>query len=260
MKINLVEVFRSIQGEGYNAGRQAIFVRLSGCNLSCVFADGAVCDTPYQQTKITAPNVRSLFFDHILPLTDDPEMETVPPTEIPPNAKRERRDQLPMLVLTGGEPTLAPAFDDIVQQGYRSGFYVAVETNGTRWRQGLYWADWVTVSPKDDVTQGSPGVYHNPNPLKPDLHPGVTLHMEQMAEIAGEYRYVIGSDTEPIPTYLPAFRHYVSPAALSDGEGLEWMNGFRGFVPGTVQRCAQIVQEDSRWQISIQQHKLWGVR
>lgn len=40
-KINIVEVFSSIQGEGPCVGYRQVFVRLSGCNLTCAF-----CDTP----------------------------------------------------------------------------------------------------------------------------------------------------------------------------------------------------------------------
>ena len=40
MKIN--EIFHSIQGEGFDAGKPTIFIRLTGCNLRCSY-----CDTTY---------------------------------------------------------------------------------------------------------------------------------------------------------------------------------------------------------------------
>ena len=42
----VVEIFNSIQGEGKYTGYPSIFVRVSGCNLRCVFKDSR-CDTPY---------------------------------------------------------------------------------------------------------------------------------------------------------------------------------------------------------------------
>lgn len=244
MKVALVEVFRSVQGEGYNAGRPAIFVRLSGCNLSCVFAEGSVCDTPYQQAKIKC-TVDELFTDLDMLRGQAPVAHV-------------RYDDRLMLIITGGEPTMAPAFDAIAERGVQEGYYVAVETNGTIWRDGLHFCDWISCSPKVDVAQGSPAKHHNHNPHQPLLHPRVVEYLA--AEPEGvEYRYVLAADS-PDPKYLPAVRHYVSPAVLSDGEGLEWQTGFPGFAPGALARCLDFVQRDPRWRLSIQQHKLWGVR
>lgn len=263
MKVAAVEVFRSVQGEGFNAGRPAIFVRLSGCNLSCVFADGAVCDTPYQQTNIKT-DVDGLFGAYVAPLL----WEVRPPQEQgiempPPVAERVlgvRRDARPMLILTGGEPTLAPAFDEIVRVAMRCGFYVAVETNGTRWREGLRLVDWICVSPKDTVQQGSTAPFHNHNPQDPALNATLLHYLALNQRTAGsEFRYVIGPE-DPTPPFYDAFRHYVSPAALSTGDGMEWQRGFDGFVAGAVQRCHEIVWADPRWRISIQTHKFMGVR
>lgn len=259
--IALVEVFRSVQGEGYNAGRPAIFVRFAGCNLSCVFADGSVCDTPYQQAKIKT-DLDELFAEYILPLTIPnklPEPELGEDWRPPSGPRRDERRL--MLILTGGEPTLAPQFDAVAKEASRLGFYVAVETNGTRWREGLLWCDWVTVSPKVSIHQGSPAPLHNPHPASPALHAQVVRLLDvEKSRPSGEYRYVIGGADTPAPPHTAAFRHYVSPAVLSDGLGMEWQQGFPGFVPGALKRCLEIVQDDPRWRVSVQQHKQWQVR
>jgi 7-carboxy-7-deazaguanine synthase len=45
--LDVVDIFPTIQGEGPNAGRPAVFVRLWGCNLTCSF-----CDTDFEPTPV----------------------------------------------------------------------------------------------------------------------------------------------------------------------------------------------------------------
>jgi len=110
-KIN--EIFYSIQGEGYNAGCAAVFVRFSGCNLRCPF-----CDTQHTNgTMLTAQDICR-------------EIQQYPAS---------------LVVLTGGEPALfvdAELCDAIHAMGCR----IAMETNGTR--PVLPAIDHVTCSPK----------------------------------------------------------------------------------------------------------------
>ena len=118
-KIN--DIFYSLQGEGCNAGRAAVFVRFAGCNLRCPF-----CDTE---------------FDTYREMTDEDIVAAV-----------KALCPLPVLVvLTGGEPTLQvdEAFVDLL---HRHGFEVAMESNGTR--PAPRNLDWLTVSPKGKQSRG----------------------------------------------------------------------------------------------------------
>ena len=170
-----------------------------------------------------------------------------------------------MLIFTGGEPTFCPQFDDLIARARKTDCYVAVETNGVRWREGLRLADWISVSPKDRVAQTSTARWHNPSPGTAQLDHNVREELAQRVRTqdhrseGGEYRYVI-SRNDSTPHYNPAHRHYVSPAVLSSGRGDEWKTGFPGYSRGAVERCLEIVRSDPRWRISTQIHKLLGVR
>jgi organic radical activating enzyme len=153
----------------------------------------------------------------------------------------------PMIVITGGEPCIQPTFNKLVQTLTGTHYYVAVESNGTQWREGLLYADWVVVSPKDMVAHA-----------REDVHP--TLD-ERVKGVVNEYRYVITGPQDPHPPFYPANQHYVSPALQADGKGLEAQMGYTpNFVMGAVERCVMIVKEDPRWRISLQTHKWLRIR
>lgn len=137
MTYSVKEMFYTLQGEGINAGRPAVFLRFSGCNLwSGLEKDraGAVCsfcDTDFVGTDgpgggkfATAKDLAAAVASH---WPGDSQLGE------------------PMVVCTGGEPLLqlnAEAVDAL----HQAGFYVAVETNGTiKAPDGI---DWLCVSPK----------------------------------------------------------------------------------------------------------------
>ncbi len=255
-KVALVEVFAAPQGEGYNTGRWAIFVRLAGCPLACEFAPGVVCDTPYMKANLKV-TLDELFLEIILPLTQDWQLRE----------HCQTREEVPMIIFTGGEPTAAPQFDALVARAYHLSdpkFYIAIETNGTTWKNCFQLVDWISVSPKEDVAQTSSATAHNPHPqqsttLDAQLIGMMALRGSTSDGQGAEYRYVIAAES-PTPPYRLATRHYLSPAVVSDGSGEEWHKGFPGFAPGAVTRCLDIVANDPRWRISIQMHKVIGVR
>ncbi len=241
IKTPLVEKFFSVQGEGFNAGRSAMFIRFSGCNLDCVFADGSICDTPWRKPKekSTVGEVLDWVWDNL------PEKhQSTKPHHITPMNRT-------MVVLTGGEPTMARGFNDLVYGLYAMPVYIAVETNGTIWKDALTFCHHVTVSPKD-----LPGISHA-NPLgTPEVHQKV------IDMIPGEFRYVITNREEDLPPFIAARNgHYLSPALLADGLGMEAQGTeVPRFVPGAVERCTELVQQDPRWRISLQAHKWMMVR
>lgn len=105
------EIFASLQGEGPSAGRPSTFVRLSRCNLTCVW-----CDTAYTW-RFTGPDA----FDRKANQLALSEEDT---------ADRIRALGQDRLVVTGGEPLLqAPALAKMVAR--LPAMHIEIETNGT---------------------------------------------------------------------------------------------------------------------------------
>ncbi len=137
MSYSVKEIFYTLQGEGAQTGRAAVFCRFAGCNLwSGREADRAsaicqFCDTDFADTK--GPGGGK--FDSAGALADAVAQKW------PGDAAAGKR----FVVLTGGEPLLqldAP----LIAALHTLNFEIAVETNGTI--QAPAGLDWVCVSPK----------------------------------------------------------------------------------------------------------------
>lgn len=114
----VIEIFTSIQGEGFHIGKGATFIRVAGCNLRCSW-----CDT-----------------EHSFDLAKAQWMSA---TEIV-GAEQFSHEHV---VITGGEPTLYE-LGPLVRELHKSGKYVAIETNGTNPIPVEWGVDWITASPK----------------------------------------------------------------------------------------------------------------
>lgn len=120
MRYPIVEIFRSLQGEGHFVGYPCVFVRLAGCSVkSCTIR--AECDeAPWKATE-----------------TADVDDIVDRAFELQPGG---------ICVITGGEPTdhdLIPLVDRLTTKGMR----VHLETSGVRPVTGMP-IEWITVSPK----------------------------------------------------------------------------------------------------------------
>lgn len=135
------EIYYTLQGEGANTGRAAVFCRFTGCNLWTgreVDRDAAICqfcDTDFVGTdgpgggKFADANALADAVRDIWPATD-PESAAA---------------AAPLVVCTGGEPLLQ-LDAALVDAFHRREFEIAVETNGTILPPAGI--DWVCVSPK----------------------------------------------------------------------------------------------------------------
>lgn len=136
MKYAVKEIFYSLQGEGVNAGRPAIFCRFAGCNLwSGREEDRAqavcrFCDTDFLGTDGAEGGV----------FLSPGALAHAAGSQWPCWTQAK-----PFVVCTGGEPLLQ-LDDSLVAAFHELGIAVAVETNGTLIApEGI---EWITVSPK----------------------------------------------------------------------------------------------------------------
>lgn len=114
------EIFYSLQGEGELTGVPSVFVRTSGCNLRCNW-----CDTPYASWN--------------------PEGTTMSVPEIVAAVQAHRPAR--HVVLTGGEPMIAPEIHELAFQLKEAGYHLTIETAATVPPKGIA-CDLASLSPK----------------------------------------------------------------------------------------------------------------
>lgn len=151
MTYSVKEIFYTLQGEGLQAGRPAVFCRFAGCNLwsgreqdrakaICRFCDTDFRGTDgegggrYSSAEALAHKIAATW--PVAQSASDPEKGSGPAAS--PMGR-------PFVVCTGGEPLLQLDVR-LIDALQARGFEIAVETNGTR--KAPLGLDWVCVSPK----------------------------------------------------------------------------------------------------------------
>ncbi|KYK94336.1 radical SAM protein, partial [Aggregatibacter actinomycetemcomitans serotype d str. SA3733] len=161
---NIVEIFESLQGEGFNTGMPCIFVRFGKCNLTCPW-----CDTNYNQfERMTLAQV----------------MEEV------------RSFSSKNIIITGGEPTIVPNIEILLEQMKSEGYFLAIETNGLK-----------PIPPQIDYIATSPK----------RLYPN--KYERRCIDFAHEVRIVADENVmafcELIEDKIRAERYYLSPCEIN---------------------------------------------
>ncbi|MBS0285489.1 MAG: 7-carboxy-7-deazaguanine synthase [Proteobacteria bacterium] len=210
MSYAVKEMFLTLQGEGVQAGRRAVFVRFAGCNLwsgreedranaTCRF-----CDTDF----VGMDGLGGGRFADAAAL-----MAAV--VEMWAGAAAER-----FVVLTGGEPMLQ-VDDALVDALHAAGFFIAIESNGTLpVHPGI---DWVCISPK----AGSETVQRSGDELK--------LVWPQP-----------GSEVDAMERW--DFTHHL----IQPLDGLQ--------ADANREAAVALVMERPRWRLTLQTHKMLGLR
>jgi 7-carboxy-7-deazaguanine synthase len=116
--MKIAELFYSIQGEGMLIGVPSVFIRTSGCNLRCSW-----CDTPYTSWA---------------PESNERTIEEI--------ATYVRENSTGHVVITGGEPMIAPEIVPLTQELKRTGQHITIETAGTVFAPVA--CDLMSISPK----------------------------------------------------------------------------------------------------------------
>jgi 7-carboxy-7-deazaguanine synthase len=199
------EIFYTLQGEGANMGKAAVFIRFAGCNLwsgrekdrakaVCQF-----CDTDFVGGRRYGAD----------------ELAAAAAALWPQHAANE------FVVLTGGEPALQIDLP-LVHALKRRNFQVAIETNGTIDIPAIG-IDWTCVSPKAGTE------------LRITTAEEIKLVFPQTGLMPGDLRP------------MQAFHRWLSPM---DGPAL------RENTLSAIEFC----KENPEWRLTMQAHKLWGIR
>jgi 7-carboxy-7-deazaguanine synthase len=155
--LKIAELFYSIQGEGSLVGVPSVFIRASGCNLRCAW-----CDTPYTSWR---PEGADLTLGQILD-----EVKAHPARHV---------------VVTGGEPMIAPEIVPLTERLRELGLHITIETAGTVFQPVA--CDLMSISPK--LANSTPhdrwAARHNRLRIQPEVL------LELMARYPYQLKFVI---------------------------------------------------------------------
>ncbi|NUQ52724.1 MAG: 7-carboxy-7-deazaguanine synthase QueE [Phycisphaerales bacterium] len=151
------ETFTSIQGEGILAGVASFFVRVSGCNLRCAW-----CDTPYASWK--------------------PEHTTRSIESLLDEATASRVSHA---VLTGGEPMMFDAIEELAAGLRARGVHITIETAGTIDRSIA--CDLMSISPKLANSTPSEGDERDPGGSWRRLHEARRTNVDALRGLVTRY-------------------------------------------------------------------------
>jgi 7-carboxy-7-deazaguanine synthase len=140
--MRISEIFYSVQGEGSLVGVPSIFIRTTGCNLRCSW-----CDTPYTSWN---------------PVGDDISLAEIMDKTAQYGTARH-------VVITGGEPMIAPGTVELSERLRERGMHITFETAGTV--HAPVACDLMSISPKlsNSTPEGAFRRQHERLRLQPDV-------------------------------------------------------------------------------------------
>ncbi len=129
------------------------------------------------------------------------------------------------IVLTGGEPSLQ-VDEQLIATLHQAGYYLSMETNGTHAiPEGI---DWVTCSPKVDFTEGG----------------------ELVVRKVDELKLIFDGEHEVSDHGIACAFRYLQPCDVG--------NDSRNYL--ILSECIKYIKAHPEWQLSVQMHKIVGIR
>lgn len=229
-KYKIVEIFESLQGEGMNAGRPALFIRFFGCNLKCSF-----CDEPLHRKE------KEILFEGDLKAT----VEFLAP--------KIEKSNVDLVVFTGGEPSLYDInalMDELRDRPLFTEF--AVESNGLN-LHNINEANFVTISPKrlEDIKSLPTGlIFRNNFEFKIPYSQKEENEAFEMLRLCKEWQIKCFG----VVNYnRGVYRVFITP--INEALELDASNNL-----AAAKFVGRVNKEGYNCRLTAQLHKVWGVR
>lgn len=224
--MRIAELFESIQGEGTLVGVPSLFIRASGCNLRCKW-----CDTPYTSWQ---PEGGQMSVERL--------------------AKWAGERKIRHVVITGGEPMIAPEIVDLTREISALGRHITIETAGTVYAPVT--CDLLSISPKlanstpDAASAGEWSARHERSRIQLDTLGKLTENFSV------QFKFVIAA-----PEDLNEVRALVEQLGVNGGDVLLMPEGrSREEIAGRAHWLVEVCKSEG-WRYSPRLHiDLWGNR
>jgi 7-carboxy-7-deazaguanine synthase len=179
LKLPVMEEFYTLQGEGYNMGKAAYFVRVGGCDVGCSW-----CDSKESWNE-------KLF----------------PPVDIGKIVENARKAGAKTVVVTGGEPSLYP-LELFTTKLKSTGISTMVETSGAHELTGVW--DWICLSPKKYSPPKS-SIYSKVHELKVIIKNEADIKWAELnAELVNKSTHLfLQPEWSNIPEIMPIITDYI---------------------------------------------------
>ena len=187
-KIPVLEIFGpTIQGEGKVIGRKTMFVRTAGCDYRCDW-----CDSSFTWDGSAKDEIRMMTAE-----------------EVYAELKEVGGDYFNHVTISGGNPALIKAIQDLVDLFQEKGIYTALETQGSKYQPWMRQIDDLTISPKPPSSMMKPNLPLLDEVIEQCVHDTLNLKVVIFEEADFDFAKMIHHRYPSIPFYLQVGNPYL---------------------------------------------------
>lgn len=187
-KIPVLEIFGpTIQGEGKVIGRKTMFVRTAGCDYRCDW-----CDSSFTWDGSAKDEIRMMTAD-----------------EVYEELKEVGGDYFNHVTISGGNPALIKAIQDLVDLFQEKSIYTALETQGSKYQPWMRQIDDLTISPKPPSSMMKPNLPLLDEVIEQCVHDTLNLKVVIFEEADFDFAKMIHHRYPSIPFYLQVGNPYL---------------------------------------------------